>query len=146
MGITFPFINNILAFENYNLIVELAVVRRTYVKTIPMNQFTLRLLSESLFYDAEYGISGNLSLIDSGTLKELYVGSYVVEEEKFVIEKAVDWETGEPDQEIGYNMGIEFEEFGVFTSPAEAAGALMELATTKALLPSLTVLFDEEEN
>ena len=111
-----------------------------------MLNFTLHLLSESLFYDAEYGISGTLSLVSSDDLKELYVGAFVVEEEQFVIEKAIDWESEEIDNEVGYRMGIEFEEHSVFAKPDEAAHALYQLAEAEGLLPSMTVLFDEEES
>ena len=110
-----------------------------------MLDFTLRLLSESLFYDAEYGISGNLSLVSPDALKEMYVGSFVVEEEQFVIEKAIDWEADALDEEVGYHMGIEFEELGTYAQPTEAARAMLQLAEEEGLLPSLTVIFDGEE-
>lgn len=109
-----------------------------------MELFARHLLSESLFYDEEYGILGTLSLVDVETGRERYVASFVPEEGLFIVEEATEWEDAEED-EIGYAMAVESEDHGKYEVPEEAAEALVMLATQHSLLPSLTLLLEEEE-
>ena len=112
-----------------------------------LDQFTRRLISEALFYDEEYGALGNLSLIDSAAGKELFVASYQPEEGIFVIEEATEWEDYNPDEndEIGYVLAVDSDEYGTYETPEEAAEALLALARDQGLLPSITLLFEEDE-
>ena len=44
------------------------------------DQFTIRLIAETLFYDEEYEALGNLSLIDQDEHCERYVASFAPED------------------------------------------------------------------
>ncbi|MEZ4702649.1 MAG: hypothetical protein R2834_20110 [Rhodothermales bacterium] len=112
-----------------------------------LKQFVLRLITESLFYDEEYGALGNLSLIDPKTNREAFIASYVPEDGSFSIEEAVKWEDIDPskDDEIGYALAVDSKEFATYDSGDEVAGALLQLAEERGLLPSVTLLFEEDE-
>lgn len=113
-----------------------------------LEHFTRRLITETLFYDEEYGALGNLSLIDPAADKERYVASYLPEDGTFVIEEATEWETGiepEEDDEIGYVLAVDSEEYAVYETAEEAAETLLKLARDHGLLPSITLLFEEDE-
>lgn len=116
---------------------------------IPFNieRFTRRLIEETLFYDDEYGAIGNLSLIDPAGRKERFLASYVPDDGTFVIEEATDWEDYAPEEgdEIGYALAVDSKEHRSFDNPEEAAATLLELAREHALLPSVTLLFEEDE-
>lgn len=112
-----------------------------------LDHFTRRLIAETLFYDDEYGAIGNLSLIDPQARKERYLASYVPDDGTFVIEEATEWENYEPIEgdEIGYALAIDSKEFGCYETPEETSEALLLLATEHNLLPSVTLLFEEDE-
>jgi hypothetical protein len=113
-----------------------------------MDQFTRRLIAETLFYDEEYGALGNLSLIDMETGKERYVASYIPEEGTFTIEEATEWEQSgeaEEEDEIGYALAVDSEEYGSYNTAEEAAEVILQLAREQNLLPSITLLFEEDE-
>jgi hypothetical protein len=110
-----------------------------------LDQFTRRLIAEALFYDEEYGALGNLSLIDPREGKERFIASYVPEEGTFSIEEATDWEKGEIDEEVGYALAVDSREFAAYDTPEAAAEALLALAREHNLLPSITLLFEEDE-
>lgn len=112
-----------------------------------LEQFTRRLIAETLFYDDEYGALGNLSLIDTRARKERYLASYSPDDGTFVIEEATEWEDYEPSEgdEIGYALAVDSKEFGCFDGPEETSEALLNLAREYNLIPSVTLLFDEDE-
>lgn len=112
-----------------------------------LEQFTRRLIAETLFYDDEYGALGNLSLIDLQSRQERFLASYVPDDGTFIIEEATDWEDYEPVEgdEIGYALAVDSNEHGCFDTPEEAADALLQLARQQGLLPSVTLLFEEDE-
>jgi len=110
------------------------------------DQFVLRLIAETLFYDEEYEALGNLSLIDAEEQCERYVASFAPEDGLFVLEEATDWEDyepGEPD-DIGYALAVDSREVGTFESADEIAEMLLQLAREHGLAPSITLLFEEE--
>ena len=115
--------------------------------TFDLDQFGRRLLAETLFYDEEYGALGNLSLIDPEASKERFIASYVPADGNFMIEEATEWEDYDPDEsdEIGYALAVDSKEHGCFEAPEEAAEALLALAREHGLLPSITLLFEEDE-
>lgn len=117
------------------------------MKPLSMDHFTRRLLAETLFYDEEYGALGSLSLIDVMSGKECFIASFMPEDGTFVIEKATEWEDGETDEkdEIGYALAVDSEEFGTFKTPEAAAETLLGLAREHSLMPSITLLFEEDE-
>lgn len=117
------------------------------MKEFNIEHFTRRLITESLFYDEEYGALGNLSLIDPAAGQERYVASYLPEEGLFAIEEATEWEDLDPgeDDEIGYALAVDSEEYGTYETPEEAAEVLLQLARDQDLLPSITLLFEEDE-
>ena len=112
-----------------------------------MDQFTRRLIAETLFYDDEYGALGNLSLIDAQAQKERFLASYVPDDGNFIVEEATEWEDYEPSEadEIGYALAVDSKEYGCYDTPEEAADALLKLAREQNLLPSVTLLFEEDE-
>lgn len=112
-----------------------------------LKQFVLRLITESLFYDEEYGALGNLSLIDPELKRELFIASYVPEEGTFSIEEAVKWEDFDPnrDDEIGYALAVDSREFANYHTGEEVSRAMLRLAEERGLLPSVTLLFEEDE-
>lgn len=112
-----------------------------------LEHFARRLIEETLFYDDEYGAIGNLSLIDPASRRERFLASYVPDDGTFVIEEATEWEdysAGESD-EIGYALAVDSKEHGSFDTPEQAAEALLLLARDQGLLPSVTLLFEEDE-
>ena len=113
-----------------------------------LEHFTRHLITETLFYDEEFGALGNLSLIDIEAEQERYVASYLPEDGTFVIEEATEWETNveaEEDDEIGYTLAVDSEEYGCYDTAEEAAEALLTLARDQGLVPSITLLFEEDE-
>ena len=112
-----------------------------------LDTFALRLIADTLFFDAEYGALGNLSLVDPEKACECFVASYVPEDESFVIEEATSWEDFSPetDDEIGYALAVESKEYGLYDTPEEAAQELFALAKKRHLMPSVTLLFEEED-
>ncbi|GIV61005.1 hypothetical protein GQ464_013220 [Rhodocaloribacter litoris] len=112
-----------------------------------LDDFTLRLIAETLFYDEEYGALGNLSLIDRTAARERFIASYVPEDGVFVVEEATEWETYVPDEDddIGYALAVDSNEYGTYDSPTEVARVLLDLARTHGLTPSITLLFEEDE-
>lgn len=117
------------------------------MKPFNLDHFTRRLIAEALFYDEEYGALGSVSLIDVETGKEKYIASYMPDDGTFVIEEATEWEEYEPDEadEIGYALAVDSAEHGCFDTPEQAAEALLGLATEHGLMPSITLLFEEDE-
>ena len=116
--------------------------------TFDLDHFTRRLITETLFYDEEFGALGNLSLIDTQAGKERYVASYQPVDSTFVIEEATEWETDietDEDDEIGYMLAVEFDEYGAYETAEEAAEMLLTLARDQNLLPSITLLFEEDD-
>lgn len=110
------------------------------------DQFVLRLIAETLFYDEEYEALGNLSLIDPEEQCERYVASFAPEDGLFVLEEATDWEDyepGEPD-DIGYALAVDSREVGTYETADEVAEMLLQLAREHGLSPSITLLFEEE--
>ena len=112
-----------------------------------MDVFTRRLISETLFYDEEYGALGNLSLIDTNSGQERFIASYLPAEGIFMVEEATEWEDYEPDEtdEIGYALAVDSKEYGTYENPDDAAEVLMKLARDHGFLPSITLLFEEDE-
>jgi len=111
------------------------------------DEFTLRLIAETLFYDEEYEALGNLSLIDTEERTEKYVASFAPEDGLFVLEEATDWEEydpGEPD-DIGYALAVDSREAGTFETAEAIATELLRLAREHNLSPSVTLLFEEDD-
>ncbi|NNF59323.1 MAG: hypothetical protein HKN04_13895 [Rhodothermaceae bacterium] len=115
---------------------------------MPFNsdQFARHLLIETLFYDAEYGALGNVSLIDKESVRERYLASYDPERDTFLIEEAIEWEDLDADEdgEIDYALAVDGQEYGTFETPDTAADALLGLAREHDLAPSFMILFEEE--
>jgi hypothetical protein len=111
------------------------------------DKFALRLIAESLFFDAEYDALGTLSLVDPVSAREMVIASFSPEDEMFVVEEATEWEQYEPGQEddIGYALAVDSRELGSFDSAQESATMILELARKSNLVPSVTMLFGEEE-
>ena len=111
------------------------------------DQFVLRLIAETLFYDEEYEALGNLSLIDLEEKCERYVASFAPEDGLFVLEEATEWEDYEPGEadDIGYALAVDSREVDTFESAEQTASALLSLAREHGLAPSITLLFEEEE-
>jgi len=105
--------------------------------------FARCLLAEVLFYDAEYGVSGNLSLIDTRKAQERFVASYLVEESQYIIERATQWTE---DKELGFALATEAETHGMYSIAEDAAAELLNLARRHSLAPSLALLFEEDPN
>ena len=111
------------------------------------DQFARQLLIEALFYDDEYGALGNVSLIDQEAVRERFLASYDPENDRFLIEEAVEWEDLDADEdgEIDYALAVDGREHGTYETPEEAADVLLALAREHNLAPSFMILFDEEE-
>ncbi len=111
-----------------------------------IDQFARQLLIESLFYDAEYGALGNVSLIDQEAVRERFLASYDPERDVFLIEEAVEWEDLDADEdgEVDYALAVDGKEHGTFETPEETADTLLALAKEHNLAPSFMVLFEEE--
>lgn len=108
--------------------------------------FTLRLLTETLFYDTEYGIVGVLSLIDPEAQREQYLASYSPEDDAFLVEEATDWESGadlDEEEDVAYALAIDSTVHGTYDLPEEAAIELLTLAAQHGLLPSFTPFYED---
>lgn len=117
------------------------------MSALDTEQFVLRLIAETLFYDEEYEALGNMSLIDTEEKCERYVASFAPEDGLFVLEEAIEWEDyeeGEAD-DIGYALAVDSRELGTFETAEDAAKELLRLAKELQLAPSITLLFEEEE-
>lgn len=116
--------------------------------TFNLDDFTLHLIAETLFFDEEYEALGNFSLIDTDAERERYVASYSPEDGIFVIEEATEWEDYESgqDDDIGYALAVDSTELGTYGSAEESAAALLTLARAHRLVPSITLLFEEDES
>lgn len=116
------------------------------MKPFNIEHFTRTLLAETLFYDEEYGAIGSVSLIDTNTEKERFIASFMPEEASFIIEEATEWEDEATEEdEIGYSLAVDSTEHAAFDTPEEAADALLGLAMQHSLMPSITLLFEEDE-
>ncbi|MFO8099029.1 MAG: hypothetical protein R6T83_05320 [Salinibacter sp.] len=113
-----------------------------------LENFTHRLLSESLFYDLEYGLVGSVSLIDPEAEREAYIASFMPDDGTFLIEEATAWEEVPEladEADVAYALATDSEVHGTYEVPEVAAESLLDLARTHDLLPSITVLFEDEE-
>lgn len=118
------------------------------MKEFDVSEFSRQMLAEALFYDDEFGAIGNVSLVDPEQKKECFIASFVPDEGMFSVEKALEWEDYDADSdedEIGYVLAVDSTEFGTFASPLEAAAVLLELAAEYHYVPSITLLFEEED-
>ena len=108
--------------------------------------FTSRLIAEALFYDEEYGAVGNVSLISEKEKKELYIAYYLPEESHFVIDKVTRWEDYDSKEEgaIGYALAIDSDEHMASESQDDIAGEVLSLAEKFNLMPSVSLLFEDE--
>ena len=104
--------------------------------------FARALLAEALFYDAEFGASGSVSLIDPETGRERYIAGYDAGEAAYLIEEAVSWDD-EDAEDIGYLLADDTRDQGRFDTNTEAADALFDLARRHALLPSFLPEFED---
>lgn len=115
---------------------------------MPFNsdQFARQLLIEALFYDAEYGALGNVSLIDKESVRERYLASYDPERDTYLIEEAVEWEDLDADEdgEIDYALAVDGKEYKTFDTPEETAEMLLDLAREHGLAPSFMILFEDD--
>ncbi len=116
--------------------------------SIPFNvdQFARQLLSEALFYDEEYSALGNVSLIDTDSVRERFLASYDPDRDTFLIEEAVEWEDLDADEdgEVDYALAVDGKEHSTHDTPDEAADALLALAREHSLAPSFMILFEED--
>ena len=113
-----------------------------------LENFTHRLLAESLFYDLEYGLVGSVSLIDPETEREMYIASFMPDDGSFMIEEATAWEAPpelEDEEDVAYALATESTVHGTYEIPEVAANTVLTLAREHGLLPSVTVLFEDEE-
>lgn len=115
--------------------------------TFNLNTFALRLIAETLFYDEEYDALGNLSLVDEKAGREKYVASFAPEDGLFVLEEATEWEEYEAGSadDIGYALAVDSRELGSYDHVDEISKVLLDLAEQHNLLPSITLLFEEDE-
>ena len=116
--------------------------------TFDAENFTTRLLAESLFYDLEYGLVGSVSLIDPETERELYLASFMPDDGTYLVEEATAWEDApelEDETDVAYALAVDSDVYGRYEVPEEAAQTLLALAREHDLLPSLTVFFEDEE-
>lgn len=113
-----------------------------------LENFTHRLLAETLFYDLEYGLVGSVSLIDPETEREMYIASFMPDDGTYLIEEATAWEeapTMEEEDDVAYALATESTVHGTYEIPEVAADAVLTVAREHDLLPSVTVLFEDEE-
>lgn len=116
------------------------------MKSFNLEHFTRRLLAETLFYDEEFGAIGSLSLVDVNAAKERYIASFMPDDASFIIEEATEWENeGGEDDDIGYVLAVDSKEYASYLTPEETADALLRLANQHSLMPSITLLFEEDE-
>lgn len=110
--------------------------------------FTQRLLAETLFYDHEYGLIGNLSLVDIDARREQYIASFMPDDGTFLIEEATAWEDDpamDEEVDVAYALATDSDVYETYDVPEAAAQALLALAREHDLLPSFTPLFEDEE-
>lgn len=105
--------------------------------------FAHALLSEVLFFDAEYHVIGSVSLIDFDALRERFIAAFDPDEDAFLIEEATDWEE-EDDDDLGYRLATDGTIYGRYTTNEETATALLTLAGRHHLQPAFLPLFEEE--
>ena len=118
------------------------------METFDVADFAAQLLAESLFYDDEFGAIGNVSLVDPVESRECFIASFVPDVGRFVIEQAVEWEdydVDSDDDEIGYVLAVESDEYGSYATPYDAADVLLSIAEDNGYVPSITLLFEEED-
>ena len=110
------------------------------------DDFARRLIAEALFYDAEYAVLGTLSLVDLESQREMVLASYSPDDDVFVVEDATIWEDYESGQEddIGYALAVDSTIAGSFASAEEAAVMILQKAREASLVPSITMLFEED--
>ena len=106
--------------------------------------FARTLLAESLFFDDETGALGTVALVSPEREREEFIAAFQPEEEPpyFLIERATEWEEADP--EVGYALAEDAEDYGEYATSLEAAEALLALAVEHDLLPSFTLLLEEE--
>lgn len=112
-----------------------------------LENFTHRLLAESLFYDEEYGLVGTISLVDVEARRERYIASFMPDDGSYLVEEATAWEADpelEDDADVAYALAVESDIHGTYDVPEVAAEALLDLARAHDLLPSVTILFEDE--
>ena len=105
--------------------------------------FAHTLLSEVLFFDAEYHVIGSVSLIDADAQRERFIAAFDPDEEVFLIEEATDWEE-EDDDDLGYRLAADGTIHRRYATSAETATALLALADLHNLQPVFLPLFEEE--
>ena len=112
-----------------------------------LQSFTLRLIEEALFYDDEYGIRGTLSLVQPDDALEMYVAYFDPEEGVFAIDAGVAWEPMTDEEKVfpGYAFASDTKEHATVPSAGEAATMLLELAEAEGLLPSLSLVIEEDD-
>jgi hypothetical protein len=113
-----------------------------------LDNFTHRLLAESLFYDLEYGLIGSVSLIDHDEERERYIASFMPDDGTYLIEEATAWEDPpelEDAEDVAYALATDSTVHGTYEIPEVAANEVLALAREHDLLPSVTVLFEDEE-
>lgn len=111
-----------------------------------IEHFARQLIAETLFYDDEYETTGNLSLIDPTSKKERFLAMYVEEDKAFVIEEAIEWEEGaEETDDIGYSLAVDSKGYGTYATAEEAADVVLMLAREHNLLPSVTLIYEEDD-
>lgn len=111
-----------------------------------LQQFSTRLIADTLFYDEEYGAIGNLSLVSESEHKEMYIAYFLTEAKNFVIDKVTKWEEYDPDAEdaIGYALAIDTDEHMASNSQDDIAREMMALAEKFNLTPSVALFFEDE--
>ncbi len=116
------------------------------MNSFDLKQFSSRLIAESLFYDAEFGAIGNVSLISEEEKKEMYITYFLTEESKFVIDKVTKWEEVEEEEleAIGYALAVDSDEHMASESQDDIAREMMALAEKFNLMPSVSLFFEEE--
>ena len=75
----------------------------------------------------------------------MYIASFEVAEERFIIEEATEWEEDD-EGGIGYSLAVGSNVIGRYDTHEETAAAVLKLAEEHGLWPSLTVGVDEEAN
>ena len=113
-----------------------------------LENFTHRLLAESLFYDLEYGLVGSVSLVDPDTDREAYIASFMPDDGTFLIEEATAWEDPPEltdEEDVAYALAVDSTVHGTYEVPEVAAESLRDLARAHDLRPRETVLFEDDE-
>lgn len=110
-------------------------------------QFALQLLAQSLFYDDEFMIFSNVSLLEPEEQRERFVAYLDPEDERYVIEEAIEWEDVDADEdgEVDYHIMADGQEYGTYETPEEAAEALLALAQEHLLQPAFMILSEDGE-